>query len=473
MAVPTHVQTVTGTSTSAGTVSASITATVGNLLIIQVTGRGGASSLTSVTVGGNSATKIGDSQTVQEAPRAEAWYYYVTSGSSQSVVATMGSSPSELRMGVTELSGTVASSPIDVVGTRYYASASNPSVSMTTATADCLLFAVVQHKATSVTWGASQTERWIFSGQGGGSTKDAATAGAQTVSATINSANWVTMLGFAVKGASGAAYTNTIAMSGTTAMATASAATFRNAVSVAATAALADSSAAAMASTSAISATAALTDGASLAATAVSVLAAAAGVAMSAGLQYTNAIGLAATAAMPATAVLTAFGQIPLAAAATLSPSAILQALGTIAIAANAQLSTASRLAVNLAAGMSATAAMAASGAVNSSASNYVETIGLASVAQLNTLASAAFSSLGQFGVSAALSDQAQMSMVNALAMAVSAQLLASADGATPEIGNYLVALATVVSRVYAATETAKMYAATETAKNYEARFIG
>jgi hypothetical protein len=150
-------------------------------------------------VGGNSGTKIGDSQTVFESPRAEAWYYYVTSSSSQSVVATMGSSPSEMRIGVTELSGIAASSPIDVVGTRFYASANNPSVSLTTTVADTLLFGVVQHKATSVTWGGSQTERWIYSGQGGGSTKSAASSGSQTMSATIDSANWVTMIAFAVK----------------------------------------------------------------------------------------------------------------------------------------------------------------------------------------------------------------------------------------------------------------------------------
>ena len=211
--VPTVVQTVNGTA-SGSPVSVSITATINNLLIIQIIAKGGDTSCSAVTVGGTAATKITDATTNQEAPRAEAWYYYVTSGSSQSVSATLGGSPTEMRIGVTELSGMVASSPVDVTGSRFYQSSASPTVSMTTTVTDTLLFGIICHKSTSITWGGSQTERWIYSGQGGGSTKSAASSGSQTMSGTIDTANWTAMIAFAIKPLVGGAARQSLTLMG-------------------------------------------------------------------------------------------------------------------------------------------------------------------------------------------------------------------------------------------------------------------
>lgn len=472
MALPVHVQTVSASSTSSATVSVSITATVGNLLVIQVTGKNGNATLTSVTVGGNAATKIADATANFEQPRAEGWYYYVTSGSSVSVVATMGGSPNSLQIGVTELSSPASSSPVNAVATRVYANTDAPSASITTTVADCLLFCIISHKATSITEGAGQTQRWEVANQGGGSTKSAATAGAYTMSGTVGF-NWTAMIVFAIKGASGSSYTETIGMSASAALSESAALAAQNTVSVAASATLADSSRLAATATISMGVGASMSNPANVAMAAVVALASAAQLATSGGTAYTDQITMAAAAAMPANAVLNAFVQIPLAASAQLNPAAILAALNQVSLAAGAQLSPVAQLAINLSLGMSANAAMATAGDVNTTSNNYTETIGMAAVANLNSLAQAAFFGMAQLGASAALTAQAQAAMVNSIALAIAAQLVTTAAEVGGDIGNYLVSLATVVQRVYEATETARIYRALEVAHIYEARFIG
>ncbi len=206
-AAPVPVQTVTGASTALSAVSATIPVGTGTDrgLVIEIVQKGGIQ-ITGVTVGGSNAEFV-KRGTPLESVRAELWLFKNPGTGSQTVTATVSGSPSELRIGVTEVTGLDQISPVNVSASKdQYIDTISQSV--TTTVVDALIVAVAGNKGGATTWGPGQTSLWTSTGQGGASFRSAATPGSYTMSETANF-NYQVIVVAAFKGSSGGGSTST------------------------------------------------------------------------------------------------------------------------------------------------------------------------------------------------------------------------------------------------------------------------